>query len=85
MPIYDFKCDECGRVDEHLVKLSVKNMECPECGANMSRQIGIPNFSTSSLATGESATPDSIDRWEKMRKQKMAIEKKNQENHGTYD
>lgn len=37
MPRYDFKCDECGRVDE--VQMPVSQLSegcfCPTCGAQM--------------------------------------------------
>ena len=85
MPIYDFKCNECDAVHEHFAGMDEKIGVCDTCGEPTTRLIGCPNLSISSLAKGDSATPDSIDKWEKMRKQKMAIESKNQENHGTYD
>ena len=85
MPIYDFKCNECDNVTEHIVRMSVESLPCPDCGADTVRLIGCPNLSISNLAAGASATVDSIDKWDKMRKQKMAIEQKNQDNHGTYD
>jgi putative FmdB family regulatory protein len=33
MPIYEYKCAECGHQDEHLQKVSEQPMSvCPSCG-----------------------------------------------------
>ena len=34
MPIYDYKCDECGTVSELLVRnMDSSVIACPECGS----------------------------------------------------
>jgi putative FmdB family regulatory protein len=41
MPIYDFKCRECGHRFEELVRLN-DTTDCPKCGAkNAERQFSI--------------------------------------------
>jgi putative FmdB family regulatory protein len=33
MPIYEYRCGECGHQDEHLQKLTEKQLsKCPACG-----------------------------------------------------
>jgi putative FmdB family regulatory protein len=33
MPIYDFKCEDCGRVSEILVRSAESpDIRCPDCG-----------------------------------------------------
>ena len=41
MPIYDYRCRECGKVSEIvLLSLSSKDIKCPNCGSkNLERLI----------------------------------------------
>lgn len=39
MPIYDFRCTDCGLTKEKLVSSATAKTECPGCGAQMERQI----------------------------------------------
>ena len=40
MPIYDFKCQECGRISEVLLRTADKAVKCPSCGSeNMERLV----------------------------------------------
>lgn len=44
MPIYDYECPECGRVDE-IVLFGHKDsfhLTCQTCGAEMEKRIGAP-------------------------------------------
>ena len=35
MPIYDFKCKECGKVSEIIIRSTgVQAISCPGCGSN---------------------------------------------------
>ena len=40
MPIYEYKCDDCGTKFEKLVRRSteVAELECPSCGKNHLKQ-----------------------------------------------
>lgn len=40
MPLFDFKCTQCGHIFEKLVKTD-ENQACPECGAASERQYTI--------------------------------------------
>jgi len=47
MPIYDFRCQECGEVSEFLVPSSAGSgtLACPGCGSrNMERLISAPSL-----------------------------------------
>jgi putative FmdB family regulatory protein len=40
MPIYDYKCRECGRVSEILISHNNdREIKCPDCGGGMERLI----------------------------------------------
>lgn len=41
MPIYDYKCEKCEKVQEHLVKNSEVTPPCKHCGAinQLTRQV----------------------------------------------
>lgn len=43
MPIYDFKCVECGKEKEALVKSPSEKRECPSCGGVMEKKLSAPN------------------------------------------
>jgi putative FmdB family regulatory protein len=34
VPIYDFKCRECGKVSEVFVRSTDQVVSCPHCGSN---------------------------------------------------
>ena len=43
MPIYDFKCDSCGRLTEDvMVKEAMKYIICDTCSTRMHRMVGAP-------------------------------------------
>ncbi len=44
MPIYEYKCQTCGRVSEVLVQgfFSPRPPECPDCGREMERRLSSP-------------------------------------------
>ncbi|MGB4337230.1 MAG: zinc ribbon domain-containing protein [Bacillota bacterium] len=33
MPIFDYKCNGCGRTFDTLVRSSSETVECPDCGS----------------------------------------------------
>lgn len=53
MPIYDFKCLDCGKVTEFISLVTDDSYNCPECGSNkLDRLISSPALlkSTTSLS-----------------------------------
>ncbi len=43
MPIYEFKCPQCGREVEWLA-LKAMNLLCKECGAPMVKLMSVPSI-----------------------------------------
>lgn len=55
MPIYEYKCEKCGKRFDHLVRnLSESTPKCPKCGASK------PKKQLSSFSTGNSNGSDSL-------------------------
>jgi putative FmdB family regulatory protein len=84
MPLYDFKCRDCGVISEHLTRFDVKETSCPRCQGNADRQVCAPKIDHTALAMGDSATAGGIDKWDRARRKKMAIEERKLRDHGTY-
>lgn len=82
---YDYKCQSCDAIVTRQRKVAevYDPVECPRCGEDCKRYI--------SKAPGLAFDPISGDhviatrKWEKHHEQKLAKEKRNMENHGTYD
>ncbi len=55
MPLYEYRCEECGEVFEKLVSLSKRNepVPCPKCG---SRRVGKLMSACASISKGSSTT-----------------------------
>ena len=75
----DFKCPD-GHVTEQLVNNTDRQSACQECGKLAERVVCAPR---SRLNTVSGDFPAATDRWEKKRKQHMALERKAVANHGS--
>ena len=56
MPIYEYKCDGCGKGYEQIRRMSEadSNLECPECrSSSVTRQLS--SFATHSSGNSQSA------------------------------
>ncbi|MGB9722255.1 MAG: FmdB family zinc ribbon protein [bacterium] len=43
MPIYTYKCNNCGKVFDFLLLKSSEKPECPQCGSkNLEKQVTAP-------------------------------------------
>lgn len=84
MPLYDFQCSN-GHVNEELVKPDVRTIPCPDCEETAERLLSMPHIDWQAFVWGNNASEPAIDKWDKMRKKKMAIEQRKLADHGTYD
>ena len=53
MPIYEYKCDECGEMQEvlHTSMRNVDSVKCPDCGSgHLTRLISAFNVSVGSTS-----------------------------------
>ncbi len=41
MPIFEYRCLECGEIVEKIQSLPVKNLACPRCGKSAERVVSI--------------------------------------------
>ena len=56
MPIYEYRCENCGHRFEALLSSSTDEAVCPKCaGTNLSRLMS--SFSTSAIANYKSVQP----------------------------
>ncbi len=83
--INDYHCTSCGTVTEHWINREEEaTLTCPECGnSTMKRMICAPRLAYTDMACGSGSMPTAIDKWDKMRRQKMIIEKRTMERHGS--
>lgn len=46
MPMFEYRCTECGHVEEHLMSMSdnIDKIECWDCGADSKKQISRSSF-----------------------------------------
>lgn len=53
MPVYDYKCEDCGKVSEVFLRSLGEPVKCPSCGSENLERI----FSASYLIKTESPAP----------------------------
>jgi len=59
MPIYDYRCDDCGKIYDvfHKVREVVDDVVCPDCGStNHTRLISAPNVSVGMASSADVTT-----------------------------
>jgi putative FmdB family regulatory protein len=54
VPIYEYKCDQCGEEYEALVMGSADSVECPQCGSKKKERL-LSCFSSSGKGLGSLA------------------------------
>lgn len=60
MPIYEFKCDKCGKIFERLVFPSDNNkFVCPYCGGSVNKKL-MSSFSFSFGSTNKPACTSNV-------------------------
>lgn len=83
--IFEFRCSECGHITDELVQSDVYETSCSACGSVARRIVSAPRIDWRAFVHGPNASEPAIDKWEKMRNKKMALEQKKLRDHGTYD
>jgi len=86
MPTYEYTCETCKEdIERFITKVSErKNQQCTSCGGDLAKRIRTPaKPHWTSLAMGNSAGPEAIDRFDRMHKDKAAKEEKAIREHGS--
>lgn len=81
--LYDFQCPQCGTFEE-LAKSDIHSVPCPQCKSPSQRLISPVRIGLLAMATSDSASPESINYFEKVHRQRRAIEEKSLREHGDY-
>lgn len=85
MILHDYKCSDCDLVFEELVKSDVYQIPCPECGATAERVLLCPpRIDWLNMGAQASASPEAIDRWDRLHREQAKIEKAYKQEHGDY-
>lgn len=79
MPLYQYKCESCGEVNDKLIRISDRKdsmvSECKFCQqeSNMTFQIGAPGISYMGVNHGGKIAGDLKNRFDQMRKHYPAM------------
>ena len=86
MPTYEYTCPECGHEFEAFCKVSQRmDQNCTECGNTGRQQVRTPaQPHWTSLAMGDSPSPEAIKRFDKMRRDQADKESKCMRDNGDY-
>jgi hypothetical protein len=77
--IFDFECKE-SHITEAFVDVETREVQCGECGEIATRII---SPTTISLDPISGLYPSATSKWNKMRAEKLALERKTKANHGS--
>lgn len=78
--VFDFRCKECNRVEEHLVK-DGDTPWCQVCSCDMVKLIAAPHLDYNAFWLQDMSSGDKYD---KMRRQHQRLQKGSKERNGTY-
>lgn len=81
--MFDFECTLHG-LFEDLVKSDIRQIPCPQCGAPAQRTISPVRIDRTAMALQESATPTAIDHFDRIHRERKAIEERSYRDHGDY-
>jgi len=71
--MFDFKCDDCGTVEERYIDAGCRITECRECGGKSKRQISMPTVRLEGV-TGD--FPGAYSKWARIREDNARIKAK---------
>jgi putative FmdB family regulatory protein len=80
--MFDFVC-QCGNEFEELAERD-SYVSCPDCGAKASRVISPVRIDRSAIALTKGASPESIAHFDRVHRERKAIEEKRHAEHGDY-
>ena len=81
--LFDFECPSHGLFEE-LVNSDVRQIPCTHCGRTSVRQISAVRIDKTAMALSASASPESIAHFERIHRERRAIEDRHHANHGDY-
>lgn len=85
MIIHDYRCEECGELQERYCKAEEKELNCVHCGGVANRVIlKAPQPDWAGLAMGNNASPEAISRFERSHRQRKEKEAKHMRDNGDY-
>lgn len=86
MPTFEFNCPDCGAEFDRYCKISERETTVHEGCVSTAKQVVRTNCSLNwtALAMGGSASPEALNRFDKMRKDQVKKEEKTLKEHGTY-
>lgn len=81
--LFDFECKHCGSVFEELVRSDVREFNC-ECGHAAKRIVSGTHLDYQGMATSGDGMETAADRFDRMHRQRKAIEERSYREHGDY-
>lgn len=81
--MFDWHCPAHG-LFEDLAHSDTRQTPCPRCGELADRQISAVRIDKSAMAMASGATPTSIDHFERIHRERKAIEERSYREHGDY-
>lgn len=82
---YDFSCTDCNRISEAFTNTTETSIECPHCSGIAGRILSPVRIDKSRIAcSGDSASPESIRHFDRVHRQRKALEEKTFKEHGDY-
>jgi hypothetical protein len=79
--LFEFVCQN-GHITERLVDSEVRTLTCLDCSRVAERIVSAPQVKLEGI-TG--AFPGAYDKWERVRAEKLAVERKQKAKHGEPD
>ncbi len=81
--LYDYECCTCEHKFEELAEMDWQIL-CPVCNGDARRLFPAPRIDRSHIALSASASPESIAHFDRVHRERKAIEEKSMREHGDY-